>query len=149
MPRVHATCIAIAETGILIRGPSGSGKSDLALRLIDGGAVLVADDYVDIAPAGGRLEAATPGAIAGLIEVRGFGVVRIPYRAKVMIGLAVDLRPVEDIERLPDRTTTSIEGVSVPWIELDAQQPSAAARIRFVVNALTAGTRVTTDATGS
>ncbi len=74
---VHATAVAIEGEAVLLRGPSGSGKSDLALRLIDGGAQLVADDQTLLRRAGGRVLASAPPAIAGLLEVRGVGVVRV------------------------------------------------------------------------
>ena len=74
--QVHGTCIAIDGAGVLLRGPSGCGKSDLALRLIDGGAVLVADDRVSLEARAGDLVASAPDALAGLLEVRGVGIER-------------------------------------------------------------------------
>ena len=70
---VHATCVAIGDRAVLLCGPSGSGKSDLALRLIDGGAQLVADDQVVLRAEGGRIVARAPEALAGRMEVRGIG----------------------------------------------------------------------------
>ncbi len=72
--QVHASAVTIGDSGVLLRGPSGSGKSDLALRLIDGGARLVADDRVDIYQTRDGLMMAPPESLAGLLEVRGLGI---------------------------------------------------------------------------
>ncbi|MDE0940637.1 MAG: HPr kinase/phosphatase C-terminal domain-containing protein, partial [Pirellulales bacterium] len=84
---VHATCVAIGEVGVLLRGPSGSGKSDLALRLIEGGAKLVADDQVVLSEVAGSLLASAPAALRGKIEVRGCGILDIPYEKSVSMRL--------------------------------------------------------------
>ncbi|MGE3652127.1 MAG: HPr kinase/phosphorylase, partial [Reyranellaceae bacterium] len=76
--QIHATCVALPEGGVLLRGDSGAGKSDLALRLIDGGARLVADDRTDLMREGDLLIARAPTSIAGLIEARGLGILRLP-----------------------------------------------------------------------
>ncbi|MDX2223169.1 MAG: HPr kinase/phosphatase C-terminal domain-containing protein [Rhodospirillaceae bacterium] len=137
---VHATCVAVDGVGVLIRGTPGSGKSDLALRLIDGGAVLVADDYCEVAVgADGSLSAAAPSAIAGRIEMRGFGLVRLPHAPSARIGLVVDLCRNEEIDRLPERTTTQLHDRAVPWMRLDAFAASAAAKVRFAVRAIREG----------
>ncbi len=78
MIRVHGTSVALGGDGILLRGPSGSGKSDLALRLIADGARLVADDQTELRGVGETLEMAAPAAIAGRLEVRGVGILRVP-----------------------------------------------------------------------
>ena len=76
---VHATCVALRAgrswRGVLLRGPSGAGKSDLALRLVEGGGRLVADDQTALVPQGSGLVASPPGTLAGLLEVRGVGIV--------------------------------------------------------------------------
>ena len=102
MEQVHASCVAVEGTAVLLRGPSGSGKSDLALRLIDGGARLVADDRVDLVREEGRIVASAPARIAGLIEVRGLGVYKIGAVGGAPLGLVVDLVPAEAVERLPE-----------------------------------------------
>ena len=88
--QVHGTCVAVAGVGVLLRGPPGSGKSDLALRLIDRGAELVADDRVTLRREDDGIVASAPASLAGLIEVRGVGVARVPAiaRARVQIKLA-------------------------------------------------------------
>src|SRR3546814_15303755 len=99
MLRVHATCIAIDGRGILLRGPSGSGKSDLALRLIDGGALLVADDQVILTEADGELTASAPATIAGRMEVRGIGIVDMPHLPQVGLTPVVDVVSAAEIGR--------------------------------------------------
>ena len=79
METVHGTCVEIRGRAVLLRGPPGSGKSDLALRLIECGARLVADDRVVLHGEEGVLYAFTPPAIAGTIEVRGVGLLRVPF----------------------------------------------------------------------
>ena len=82
--QLHATCLARDDEGLLLLGSAGAGKSDLALRLLDHGFLLVADDRVDIEA--GRARA--PAALAGLLEVRGLGIFRLPFRTDVRLVLA-------------------------------------------------------------
>lgn len=130
---VHATCVSIAGRGVLLRGPSGAGKSDLALRLIDGGARLVADDQVALRPAGGRLIAAAPPALAGLLEVRGLGIVRLPAGEPAPLALVVELDPARPVERLPETPVCTLCGVELPLLGLAARHASAAAVVRVAV----------------
>jgi HPr kinase/phosphorylase len=136
---VHATAVAIEGEAILLRGPSGSGKSDLALRLIDGGAQLVADDQTLLRRTGGRVLASAPPAIAGLLEVRGVGVVNVEAADGVPLVLIADLVLSDDIERLPERRFATLLGLSVPVIELAPFEASAAAKLRLLRRALAAG----------
>jgi RNase adaptor protein for sRNA GlmZ degradation len=115
---IHGTAVAIDGRGVLLRGPSGAGKSDLALRLIAQGAVLIADDQVALRREGGRILAGPPATIAGLIELRGVGIRRLPYRSDVPLALIVDLVADETIERLPDPAAVEVAGVSVPLLAL-------------------------------
>src|ERR1700749_918633 len=87
--QIHASCIELAGTGVLLRGPSGSGKSDLALRLIDAGAKLVADDRTDLWTEKGRLLARARATVAGLIGVRGLGIVKSPHGGHIRLALWV------------------------------------------------------------
>ena len=128
------TCVAVDGRGVLLRGPSGAGKSDLALRLIDDGAELVADDRVALVSSAGGLTASAPPALRGLMEVRGLGVFRLPYRTSVQVSLVVDLVDDEG-ERLPAPDQTTILGHALPAIRLSAKGPSAAARVRLVLGA--------------
>lgn len=125
---VHATAVLVGETAILIRGPSGSGKSRLALDLIglaDSGrlrfARLVGDDRVALVAAGGRLLAAPAPALAGLIEARGLGVLKLPYEPVAAIGLIVDLA-APDACRLPEPAAirTEVLGVDLPRLPISA-----------------------------
>ncbi len=129
---LHATCIAINRLGVLLRGPSGSGKSDLALRLIDQStdAILVADDRVDVNARDGGLYACAPGAIAGLLEVRGLGVMRVPHAADAKLALIVDLTDAANILRLPDALFEEMLGVQLPRIRLAPFEASAPAKLR-------------------
>lgn len=143
MIHLHATCVSISGTGVLIRGAPGSGKSDLALRLIDQGAELVSDDYCEVTAEHGRLMAASPETIAGKLEIRGFGIVKLPHIEKVAVGLIVDLCKPSDIPRLPDEKSTVVENVVVAWLQLDPFTASAAHKVRMAVRTLAAGARLT------
>jgi HPr kinase/phosphorylase len=136
---VHATAVAIEGEAILLRGPSGSGKSDLALRLIDDGAQLVADDQTLLRRSGDRVMASAPPAIAGLLEVRGVGVVRVETSGSTPLVLIADLLLSEDIERMPDRRVETLLGVSVPVVGLAPFEASAPAKLRLLRRALATG----------
>lgn len=138
---VHASCIAIDGAGVLLRGPPGSGKSDLALRLIDGGALLVADDQVELVAEKGRVLAAAPDAIKGRMEVRGIGIVslsqnRIASRPVALVLIA-DLVSGQKVERLPDASHGEFLGIEIRSISLAPFEASAAAKLRLAVDALT------------
>ena len=138
MMRVYGTSVAIGGDGILLRGPSGSGKSDLALRLIDGGARLVCDDQTALQRIDGALVMSAPAPLAGLIEVRGLGIVRVDHAASAPLRLVVDLERDARIERLPDPRFCTIDGVAVPLIALDPFTASAPAKLRLALKALAA-----------
>jgi len=119
--------------GALIEGPSGVGKSDLALRALDQGFVLVADDRTLVFVSGGKLHGRAPDALAGLVEARGLGVLGRPCRPFCRIDLLVRCldRP-EAVERLPDPVFEVIEGVSTRVMDLWPLEPSAPAKIRWM-----------------
>ena len=125
---VHATCVAIGARGVLLLGKSGAGKSDVALQLLDRGARLVADDRTILSARKGVLQARAPASIAGLLEIRGVGIVKLPRRARVKIVLAVRLD--REGARLPPPQFYRMLGVAVPQILLDARLASTPARIR-------------------
>ncbi|HXC55255.1 MAG TPA: hypothetical protein VNU97_08175 [Rhizomicrobium sp.] len=100
---IHATCVRLGRAGVLLLGRSGAGKSDLALRLIGRGAVLVSDDRCDLSVVRGALVAQAPKTIAGLLEVRGLGIVAVPHLRSARIALVVDLSA--RAERLPEHRT--------------------------------------------
>jgi serine kinase of HPr protein (carbohydrate metabolism regulator) len=120
---LHATCVAISGRAVLIAGRSGSGKSDLALRLIDRGAELVSDDYTEVGTVAGRLTARAPAAIAGRMEIRGVGLVDVAATAEAPVCLLVDLDALP--ERLPEPASRRVAGQDVPTIALAALEPSA------------------------
>ena len=138
MKQIHATTIDIDGSGVLLSGPSGSGKSDLALRLIDGGARLVADDRADLALGDGHLVASAPREIAGRMEVRGLGVLEKDAVPQTVLTLVVELVDPENVERVPKQATTTLLGVDVPVVRLHAFEASAAAKIRAVLMAAVA-----------
>lgn len=135
---LHATAVAIDGEAVLLRGPPGSGKSDLALRLIDAGARLVADDRTSLRRAGNRVFAHTPPAIAGLFEIRGLGIARVQTSAAAPIFLIADLVGSGDIERMPERRFETILGIVLPLIALAPFEASAPAKLRFLRRALAA-----------
>ena len=135
---VHGTSVALGRDGILLRGPSGSGKSDLALRLIDSGAILVADDQTELRRRNGRLEMRAPATLEGLIEVRGVGIVRLPSVQDVALRLVVDLVRPQAVERLPEPRFAELDGVSIPLLELAPFEASAAAKLRMALAMLSA-----------
>ena len=130
---LHATTVALAGVGVAIEGPSGSGKSDLALRLIDGGARLVADDQTRVERQDGQLVASPPPAIAGLIEVRGLGIVELPYEPDVVLRLLVAPVAANDVERMPQPESRTLLGVALPVLRLDPFAISACAKLRLAV----------------
>ena len=136
--RLHGTCVMLAfpagQAGVIFTGPPGSGKSDLALRLIDSGARLVADDQIVIEARGGRLFAQAPEAIRGRIEVRGVGVVAVPFAAEVEVRLQIALG--REGARLPEPAFAALAGVRVPQLLLNAFEASAAAKVRLALLAL-------------
>lgn len=136
---VHATAIAIDRDGVLLLGPSGSGKSDLALRLIDAGARLVADDQVILTRIGEKLIANAPPTLAGRLEVRGVGIMALDggrVWRKMPITLAVELVAPDRIERLPEKATRDFLGFTLPLIRLTPFEASAVAKVRLAAKAM-------------
>ena len=139
---IHASCVAIGKAGVLLLGKSGAGKSDLALRLIDQGAVLVADDRTLVWVEKDALHARAPSTIKGLLEIRGLGIVTMPVRAKARIALVVRLGP--EGARLPAprfwRPPAQLKPrVLVPEILLDARFAATPAKIRAALGAFAQG----------
>lgn len=139
--RLHASCVAVNGQGVLLIGPSGSGKSDLALRLIDQGAQLVSDDQVELSARDGTLIANAPEAIFGLLEIRGIGIVKTTALAACRVALVVDLARKEGLPRMPDPAdrVTNLLGISMPFCRLDAFEKSCVAKIRFLMHSSTPG----------
>ena len=137
METIWGNVVSIDGRGVLLRGPSGIGKSDLALRLIDGGASLVADDRVELAREGDSLIARAPEALSGRMEVRGIGIVSVQAVQRVSLVLVIDLVPLEQVPRMPDPGRWTHLGVSIPVISLHALEASAAAKVRLAVRQVT------------
>ena len=133
METIHGTVVDIDGAGVLLRGPPGSGKSDLALRLIDRGAALVADDRVILSVDDGGLAASAPGPGAGKLEIRGLGIVRVPHLARAAVHLVVDLVEPDRIERLPKAAETVLLGVALPVLNLAPFEASAPAKVRLAL----------------
>lgn len=133
MVLVHGTCVDLGGSGVLLRGPSGSGKSDLALRLIDGGARLVADDQVEMTRDGDVLMARAPAALRGRMEVRGIGIVPEEGVNAARLRAVVDLVPPDQVERLPEPRSVVLLGVELPAVRLHAFEASAPAKLRAFV----------------
>jgi len=143
---VHATCVALRRGGVwravLLRGPSGAGKSDLTLRLIDAGARLVADDQTRLARRGRMLIATPPIALAGRIEVRGLGIVKLARTQLIgsaPLALLVDLAPSAEIERLPEPAFEILQEIKVPLMALAPFEASAVAKLHLALARIAAG----------
>ena len=130
---IHGTAVVAQGRAVLLRGPSGSGKSDLALRLIDRGFVLVADDQVLLSRDGDQLIAQAPSTIAGLIELRGLGLVTLPYCQKAPIHLIADLVPAQQVERLPASHAIEFFGLDIPCLRLHAFDATTALKISIAL----------------
>jgi HPr kinase/phosphorylase len=127
--RMHGSCISRHEDAILLVGPPASGKSDLVLRLLARGFQLVADDQVDILDG----IASSPAALAGLLEVRGLGIVRLPYRVEARLALIVELGMPSD--RLP--MPRHHPDLDLPIVRVDAAAASAPERVALALDCAT------------
>ncbi|WP_138380887.1 HPr kinase/phosphorylase [Luteithermobacter gelatinilyticus] len=135
MELLHATVVEWQGKGIMIMGPPGAGKSDLALRLIDAGGILVGDDYVNISKEKDRLIARPAENIAGLMEVRGVGLVHMAYKKQAGLDLVLDLKAERSaIERLPEAAYFERLGVRLPRLEFYAFEVSAVAKLRCAID---------------
>lgn len=135
---IHATSISIDGQGVLLTGPSGSGKSDLALRLIDRGASLISDDYTLLTHEGGGLIADAPVTIVGKMEIRGVGIVPVPACGKTPVRLMVEL--TEDVERLPPSPLTrTVAGVDLVFMKLSPFEASAPIKLEWMLRHIMSG----------
>jgi serine kinase of HPr protein (carbohydrate metabolism regulator) len=144
--RMHATCVALRPRGrrwraVLLRGPSGAGKSDLAARLIETGARLVADDQTELVRKGGMVIGTSPPTLAGLLEVRGVGIVKLgrgQLLARAPVAMLVDLVPPERIERMPEPAFEKLLGIELPVLALAPFEVTASAKLRLALAQLAA-----------
>jgi len=138
---VHGTCVALGKSAALLRGGSGAGKSDLALRFLalpgEGALrpILVADDQVWVEPDGGRVIASVPEAIAGKIEVRGLGITEMLFLAEAPLVLVCDLVETDRVPRMPPAPweRTMVAGVAVASLKLSAFEASAPLKLRMAL----------------
>lgn len=129
---VHGACVAIGARAVLIEGRSGEGKSDLALRLIDRGATLVADGQVICQRSDRALLASPPAHLAGRIEVRGLGIVEMPSVERIPVDLLIVI--LDAPPRFPeDARTRRIAGIDVPVLALAALEPSAPIKVELAL----------------
>ena len=131
--KVPGTCVEVEGLGVLFRGPTGSGKSDLALRLIDSGGRLIADDYTELSVENATLIARAPQTIRGLLEVRGIGVLKIGGALQTNLGVIIDLVTPEQIERQPLDQSEELLGIQLPLFRLFPLEASGPAKVRLVV----------------
>jgi serine kinase of HPr protein (carbohydrate metabolism regulator) len=134
-PGIHATCIAFDGKGVLLRGPPGSGKSDLALRAMADGARLIADDHVVLVRDGSRLFASAPASLHGRIEIRGLGIFEVEADRRAELAMIVDLVDPATIERLPAAKRIALAGIELPRFALAPFEASAVAKLRFALMA--------------
>ncbi len=139
---IHGTCVALGSVCAILRGPCGSGKSDVALRFLflpveclTARPALVADDQVMIRRTGKGLKASCPPALASKIEVRGVGIVRMPHIIReAELRLLVDLDGLREVPRLPDfRERETVLDLPVHRIELDPFESSAPIKIALIL----------------
>ena len=132
---LHASTVALAGRAVLICGPSGSGKSDLALRLLDRGFALVSDDQTIVRKDGDRVLASAPPTIHGKLEIRGIGIVEMETVSDVPLALVVEL--ASDIQRLPDDSRERLVlDVNIPLISVDAMTASAPSKVALALDRL-------------
>ncbi len=133
MALMHSTCVEFNGKGVLISGPSGSGKSDLALRLMDAGGTLVSDDYVELKVENNQIVAHAAPNIQGMIEVRGVGLMKVDYKEHTTLALTLDLKERSIIDRLPDPDEFEFNGIKIPRYNFDAFAQSAVAKVRLLL----------------
>lgn len=136
--RIDGVAVAIDDQAILLRGRSGSGRSDLALRLIDEGARLISDEQVQLERRGGQIfvgaPAAMPASLRGRIEARGLGLVPVPHVAEPQpLAWVIDMANADAIDRLPSSVTTEYLGIAISLLMLDPFAISATAKLRLAV----------------
>jgi serine kinase of HPr protein (carbohydrate metabolism regulator) len=136
----HAGLIARYETGgwrgVLIEGLSGAGKSDLALRAIQCGWSLIADDRTLVWVSQGRLYGRAPDALEGLIEVHGLGVIAVPRRPFARIVLVARCVEPDAVERMPEQRAEIVLGLALPLVAIAARQASTPAKLGRAVSLL-------------
>jgi HPr kinase/phosphorylase len=134
MERIHGTCVAINGDGVLFRGPPGSGKSDLALRIIDSGGQLIADDQTIITRMGDRIITSSPASIRHKIEVRGIGIMTFSAKKEAPLTLILDMLPPVNIERIPQVRFCDYLDVKIPVLGISPFENSATTKVKLAIN---------------
>jgi HPr kinase/phosphorylase len=134
MERIHGTCVAINGYGVLFRGPPGSGKSDLALRIIDSGGQLVADDQTIITRKGDTIIISSPESIRHKIEVRGIGIMTFSAKKEAPLTLILDMLPPINIERIPQVKFCDYLNVKIPLLGFSPFENSAVSKVKLAIN---------------
>ena len=133
LKRIHSTSVVIDDNGVLILGDSGSGKSDLALRLIDSGATLISDDISICRKNSNNIYLYCPPEIKGLLEVREVGIITVPFVERIKLRLVVNLKSNNN-ERFPKDSSFRILGIKIPIINIEGKNSSAVAKIKVKLN---------------
>ncbi len=133
LKRIHSTSVVIDDNGVLILGDSGSGKSDLALRLIDNGATLISDDISICRKNSNNIYLYCPPEIKGLLEVREVGIITVPFVERIKLRLVVNLKSNNN-ERFPKDSSFRILGIKIPIINIEGKNSSAVAKIKVKLN---------------
>ena len=133
LKRIHSTSVVIDDNGVLILGDSGSGKSDLALRLIDNGATLISDDISICRKNSDNIYLYCPPEIKGLLEVREIGIITVPFVERIKLRLVVNLKSNNN-ERFPKDSSFRILGIKIPIINIEGKNSSAVAKIKVKLN---------------
>ena len=133
LKRIHSTSVVIDDNGVLILGDSGSGKSDLALRLIDNGATLISDDISICRKNSNNIYLYCPPEIKGLLEVREIGIITVPFVERIKLRLVVNLKSNNN-ERFPKDSPFRILGIKIPIINIEGKNSSAVAKIKVKLN---------------
>ena len=133
LKRIHSTSVVIDDNGVLILGDSGSGKSDLALRLIDNGATLISDDISICRKNSNNIYLYCPPEIKGLLEVREVGIITVPFVERIRLRLVVNLKSNNN-ERFPKDSFFRILGIKIPIINIEGKNSSAVAKIKVKLN---------------
>ena len=133
LKRMHSSSVVIDDNGVLILGDSGSGKSDLALRLIDNGATLISDDISICRKNSNNIYLYCPPEIKGLLEVREIGIITVPFVERIKLRLVVNLKSNNN-ERFPKDSCFRILGIKIPIINIEGKNSSAVAKIKVKLN---------------
>ena len=133
LKKMHSSSVVIDDNGVLILGDSGSGKSDLALRLIDNGATLISDDISICRKNSSNIYLYCPPEIKGLLEVREIGIITVPFVERIKLRLVVNLQSKNN-ERFPKENSYRILGIKIPLISIEGKNSSAVAKIKVKLN---------------